>query len=66
MAADSLAMRIISDTEAQTHFDRLLDDVEGGETFLITRNGRVVARIEPEPPVAASADVRVDPSAMAL
>jgi prevent-host-death family protein len=42
-------MRKISVSDARTHFYRLLDDVERGETILITRNGRVIARIGPEP-----------------
>jgi prevent-host-death family protein len=42
-------MRTISETEARKHFHRLLDDVERGETILITRNGRVIAQISPDP-----------------
>lgn len=38
----------IQASEAKTHFLRILDDVERGETFTITRHGRRVARIVPE------------------
>ena len=34
-------------SEAKTHFLRILDDVERGETITITRHGRTVARICP-------------------
>ena len=42
------AMRKIPELEAQADLDRLLDDVEKGESVLITRNGRTIARIVPE------------------
>lgn len=38
-------MRKISDVEAQSQFAELLDAVEGGETIVITRDGRPVARL---------------------
>jgi prevent-host-death family protein len=41
--------RVIQASEAKTHFLRLLDDVERGETVTITRRGKVVARLSPEP-----------------
>jgi prevent-host-death family protein len=41
------SMREIPELEAQAEFDRLLDDVEKGESVLITRNGRTIARIVP-------------------
>ncbi|WP_203566500.1 type II toxin-antitoxin system Phd/YefM family antitoxin [Aestuariimicrobium ganziense] len=31
--------------EAKTHLPRLLDEVEAGETFVITKHGRPVARL---------------------
>ena len=34
--------------EAKTHFARVLDRVEQGETITITRHGRPIARIVPE------------------
>ena len=41
-------MRTIPASEAKTHLPRLLDDVERGETLVITRHGRPIARIVPE------------------
>jgi prevent-host-death family protein len=41
-------MRIYQASEAKTHFLRILDDVERGESVLITRHGKTVARIQPE------------------
>ena len=41
-------MKTVSATEAARHFSSLLTSVEkDGETFVVTRGGRVVARIEP-------------------
>jgi prevent-host-death family protein len=34
--------------EAKSHLPQLLDDVERGETIVITRHGRAIARIVPE------------------
>ena len=33
---------------AKTHFSQLLDEVERGETLVITRHGKAIARIVPE------------------
>ncbi len=41
-------MREVQASEAKTHLPQLLDDVERGETLLITRHGRAIARIVPE------------------
>lgn len=41
-------MREIQASEAKTHLPRLLDEVERGETLIITRHGRRIARIVPE------------------
>jgi prevent-host-death family protein len=41
-------MREIQASEAKTHLPQLLDDVERGETVIITRHGRPVARLTPE------------------
>jgi prevent-host-death family protein len=41
-------MREIQASEAKVHLPRLLDDVERGETLIITRHGRRIARIVPE------------------
>jgi len=40
-------MREVQASEAKAHFLRLLDDVERGETIIITRHGRVIAQLEP-------------------
>jgi len=41
-------MRTLSATDAARRFSELLDSVErGGESFLVMRRGRAVARIEP-------------------
>jgi prevent-host-death family protein len=39
--------RTIQASEAKTHFLRILDEVEQGQSVLVTRHGRTVARIEP-------------------
>jgi prevent-host-death family protein len=41
-------MREIQASEAKAHLLHLLDDVERGETLIITRHGRPIARIVPE------------------
>ena len=41
-------MREVQASEAKTHLPQLLDDVERGETIVITRHGRAIARIVPE------------------
>ncbi len=41
-------VREIQASEAKTHLPKLLDDVERGETLIITRHGRAIARIVPE------------------
>lgn len=41
-------MREIQASEAKTHLPQLLDDVERGETVVITRHGRPIARLVPE------------------
>lgn len=40
-------MTTIGAFEAKTHLARLLDRVEGGESFTITKHGRPVARLVP-------------------
>jgi prevent-host-death family protein len=44
----SPTMREIQASEAKTHLPQLLDDVERGETVVITRHGRAIARLVPE------------------
>jgi prevent-host-death family protein len=41
-------VREIQASEAKTHLPRLLDEVERGETVIITRHGRRIARLVPE------------------
>ena len=41
-------MREVQASEAKTHLPQLLDDVERGETVVITRHGRPIARLVPE------------------
>ncbi len=38
-------MREVQASEAKTHLPRLLDEVERGETIVITRHGRPIARL---------------------
>jgi len=40
-------MREIQASEAKTHFLRILDDVERGQSVIITRHGRTIARLSP-------------------
>ena len=49
-------MREMSVREANQNFSRLIAEVERGETVIITKNGRAVARVGPQP-----ADRRDDP-----
>jgi prevent-host-death family protein len=41
-------MQMIQASEAKTHFLRILDDVERGESVIVTRHGKRVARLIPE------------------
>ena len=41
-------MQSIAASEAKTHFLRILDDVERGQSVVITRHGKPIARITPE------------------
>ena len=41
-------MQTIQASEAKTHFLRILDDVERGESIVVTRHGKPIARITPE------------------
>jgi antitoxin (DNA-binding transcriptional repressor) of toxin-antitoxin stability system len=47
-------MRTIPALEAQADLDRILDEVERGESILISRNRKIVARMNPEPEEAGS------------
>jgi len=41
-------MHEVQASEAKAHFSELLDEVERGETIVITRHGRPIARIMPQ------------------
>lgn len=41
-------MREVQASEAKVHLPQLLDAVEHGETIIITRHGRPIARLVPE------------------
>lgn len=41
-------MREVRASDAKAHLPQLLDEVERGETIIITRHGRAIARIVPE------------------
>ena len=41
-------MREVQASEAKAHLPQLLTEVERGETIVITRHGRAIARIVPE------------------
>jgi prevent-host-death family protein len=41
-------MKLIQVSDAKTHLSQPLDEVERGETILITRHGRTIARIASE------------------
>ncbi len=42
-------IREIQASDAKARFLRILDEVERGETVIITRRGRPIARLAPEP-----------------
>lgn len=41
-------MRRVQSSDAKARLPQLLDDVERGETIVITRHGRAIARLVPE------------------
>lgn len=41
-------MREVQSSEAKAHLPQLLSEVERGETIVITRHGRAIARLVPE------------------
>jgi prevent-host-death family protein len=47
-------MKTANIAEAKAHFSALLAEVEAGEEVIITRRGKPVARIVPEPAAASS------------
>ena len=44
-------MKTIQASEAKAKFLRILEDVERGESVVITRHGKPVARLSPQPEV---------------
>jgi prevent-host-death family protein len=42
------SMREVQASDAKAHLPQLLDDIERGETAVITRHGRLIAPIVPE------------------
>jgi prevent-host-death family protein len=44
---EAATTRTVQASEAKTQFLRILDDVEQGQSVLITRHGKTVARITP-------------------
>ena len=42
-------MRTVTAADANRYFSKLLKDVKGGETVVVTSHGQPVARIEPVP-----------------
>jgi prevent-host-death family protein len=53
-------MQKIQASEAKTHFLRILDRVERGESVTVTRHGKTVARIVPVPPSDDERRERID------
>jgi prevent-host-death family protein len=56
-------MRHVQSSEAKARFSELLDDVERGETIVITRNGRPVAQLTPN---EAARQARVEKAIKAI
>jgi prevent-host-death family protein len=50
-------METVGSYEAKTHLPRLLERVEHGETIIITRHGKAIARLVPAAPTAARPEV---------
>jgi prevent-host-death family protein len=44
-------MQTIQASQAKTHFLRILDDVERGESVIITRRGKQIALLSPKPKI---------------
>jgi prevent-host-death family protein len=49
-------MKTYQASEAKTRFLKILDDVESGQSIQVTRHGRKIARIVPEPADEAYAE----------
>jgi prevent-host-death family protein len=59
-------MQTIQASEAKTKFLRILDDVERGASVIVTRHGKPVARISPEPEINREAFQRATEGMRAL
>jgi len=59
-------MQTIQASEAKTKFLRILDDVERGASVIVTRHGKPVARISPEPEINREAVQRATEGMLAL
>jgi prevent-host-death family protein len=59
-------MRDVQASEAKTHLPQLLDDVEHGETIVITRHGRPIARLVPDKDMRQADAVRAVEAIKAL
>jgi antitoxin (DNA-binding transcriptional repressor) of toxin-antitoxin stability system len=46
--SNKVSKRHIQASEVKTHFLKLLDDVENGESMVVTRCGKIVAHIVPD------------------
>jgi len=57
-------MKSIGTYELKAHLSRILDEVEGGERILVTRNGEPVAEIVPHVKRRAIDDVLKDLEAL--
>jgi len=50
-------METVGSYEAKTHLPRLLQRVEHGETIIITRHGKAIARLVPATPTAPRPEI---------
>jgi prevent-host-death family protein len=50
-------METVGSYEAKTHLPRLLERVEHGETIIITRHGKAIARLVPAAPTAPRPEI---------
>ncbi|MCG8480757.1 MAG: type II toxin-antitoxin system prevent-host-death family antitoxin [Spirochaetales bacterium] len=63
-------MKIVNTHEAKTHLSRILEEVEHGETYIISRNGKPVAELRRRVPprrtvpdvVIASVEIHYEPT----
>lgn len=58
-------METVGSYQAKTHLPQLLERVEQGETFTITRHGKPIARLLPAMPASERPDILDAISAMA-